>query len=424
MARFEEIGTWARWMLLAVVLAAAPLRAEFLEADNHGYEAPPVLKAPDVLPAEFLKSDTYTVGEEVESAGFFFNFHLDTPSGGYKPDSMNLLIERAHEIDVLSKRTDVDGSAEFAKAFGNKIGDTAKAAGKTVVTPVKTVKAVGNEVEQRSKDVFDFVRRKDRNQPKEPFLVGEEKRKLASKLTLDVYSTNPAVQDYLNSVARARTAGSKLVDVGVAVTTTVIPVAIPAQIAIAAVQYREKMTDKLERLSPTELYRYNDKILKDMDVPSKLREEFLEYGGLTPRQKTEIVADLKTLTELKDRKIFLDIAIDEHAGSGVWQIQSGDLLAKYNKMIETIQEINPAAGPAFAARSTKGTLIVFVPGDILYWNAESEKTFKNYSPSEPAPAPPAVAEVRECVVAGRITAAAKKQIESRGFLVRDNFLKE
>ena len=382
-----------------------------------GFETPAVLKASTILPVEIFKSENYAIDEDVETVDFYWHFHVDAPLGSYDVDTLDLLKTRARELDILSEARDVDGKYIFAKAVGNQIASTAKAAGKTIVTPLKTAKAVGSQVEQKTMEVLDFVRRKDRNLPKESFFFGEETRKLASKLNLDVYTTNPAVHELLDSIARPQTAGTALVNVSISVTTTIVPVALPVSLAITAVQYREKVTDTLEMLSPSELYRYNDKILKKLDISSKHRERFLESPEMTPRQKTEIVADLKTLGSVTDKKPYLETAAVQHAGHGVWQTQCADMLAKYNMNAETILELFPA-GIAMICRTEKGCAIVF-PADLIYWTEDVEKVVNNSAIPQPVVG---AVQTRDFICSGVLTPTVRHEIERRGFVVHENFL--
>ena len=426
---FNSAGQSARKCAGALLLAllftgvspAGSARAEEPKtAAPVSYELPPLTDTKDVVPAARLESKNFKISEDVSIADFYYRFHLDAGTfGTFDVDSLDLLLVRTFETEVLSNAPEIKGADEFGKAAKSDLSATAKAAAKTVVTPVKSAKAFASGVEDTSRAVFDFIRLKKRNQPKDSFFTGEEKRKQAVKLGLDAYSTNPAVQDYLEALAKSRAPGSNLVNVGVSVTTFVIPFSTPISLAISAGKYREKMADKLAALSPMELYRYNDKILKKMDVPSSERELFLEYAGLTPRQKTEMIADLVTLDALADKLAFLHACIEPHPVEGIWQMQCADMLAKYNKTVVQIQFIS-SSGPVLSATSTDGRQLILLPSDIVYWSAECAKIFDKSTPTAQANQPAA----REFIVSGRVTARAKEEIEKRGFTIRENFLSE
>ena len=412
--------------LLITLLSLATVSANFLRAAEKqkpvvdSFELTPLTDAADIVPPALRENANFKVSDDVSINDYFYHFHLTSNAfGEFDVDSLDLLQVRAYEINVLAGVPEIKGSAELGRAMKSDIKDTAKNAARTVITPVKSAKAVAAELEDDGRAVYDFIRLRKRNQPKDSLLFGEEKRSQAHSLGLDVYSTNPAVQDYLTQLAKARTPGTKLVDVSISVTTFVIPFGTPISLAISAGKYREKLSDKFDTLSPMELYRYNDKILKKMNVQSEQREQFLEYGSLTPRQKTEIVADLKTLEQLQDCVPFLDACREPHPSEGIWQLQSTDLFAKYNKTVEPIQSIS-GVGLATVGMTVSGKQVLFIPADIVYWTEAIAKLVDNRDPSAAA-APTAQ---REFVSTGHITDRAKKEIEARGFMVRDHFLNE
>ena len=409
----SRIACWVS--ILSLVLAVSSRAAESVV-----YELPPIVEATEVVPEAVRTSENYTVANDVSIADFYYQFKLQTTLfGEYDVTSLDLLKVRAYETNVLAGAPEIKGRASFGDAAKTDIKETAKATAKTVVTPVKSAKALGAGLEEQGRFVYDFIRFKSRNQPKDSLLTGEEKRRQAKALGIDVYSTNPAVQAHLERRAKARSPGSKLVDVGIGVTTFVMPFGMPVSLTISAGKFREKLADKFDSMSPLELYHYNDKILKKMGIQSAQREQFLEFEALSPRQKTEIIADLKTLDEMKDWQPFLDACRAAHPKEGLWQLQSSDMLAKFNK---TVEPLSSAYGSdvVVVATTVTGRQIIFVPGDIVFWSEPLAKAFEN-----PIKATGAVKHsAPQCIVAGRVTETAKKEIERRGFTVLDFFLRD
>lgn len=408
-------------LLLVGCSFANRLPAEEVKASAAAsFELPPVVEVSDVVPASLRDGKNFTLSNDVSVADCFYQFHVVSPNfGEFDIGSLDLLFVRAYEINVLAGVPEIKGSTEFGRAAKSDITETAKATAKTIVTPVKSAKALVASLEDDGRAAYDFIRLRKRNQPKDSLLTGEEKRRQAHSLGLDVYSTNPAVQDYLAHLAKARSPGSKLIDVSISVTTFVMPFGMPVSLAISAGKYREKLNDKFDTMSPMELYRYNDKILKKMDVKSEQREQFLEYAELSPRHKTEIVADLKTLEQLSDRATFLEACHEPHPSEGVWQLQCADMLAKYNKTVEPIQFAS-GAGIALTTATATGKRVIFLPADVVFWNEAVAKVFEVGSSTLGAN-PPAI---QECVTTGRVTDRAKKEIEAHGFTIRDHFLRE
>ena len=396
-------------------LKLTPVIAEPVELKKTGgFELPPPVDAGDVAPKEFTQSANFKLSENVEIADFYFRFHLVSERfGEFTASSLDMLKVRAHELDVLAA-ADENKENGFTKGAAGKFVDTGKAAKDTIVTPVKTIEAVGHGISGYGQDAFDFIRRKDRKQPKDSFFLGDDERKIAAELTLDFYSTNPQVREMLSRKAKLRAVGSKLVGVSMSVGASFF---FPVSIAVSTVRFRENMNDRIASSSAIELYRYNDGILKKMGVESFQREMFLQYAGMTPRQRTEALSDLKTLTQLSDKTAYLNTAVEAHPAEGVWQVQCADLLAKYNKSVEAVVDLQPL-GAALSVRSAGGKVVVVIPADLLYWSKDAAKIFESFLNKQET------AGVRECIVSGKVTENARKQIEALGFTVRENFLIE
>ena len=380
------------------------------------FEAPPQIKASAVVPAELMQDEAFAIDENVVASNFYFYFHATSTYGVYDVGSLNLLRIRAAEIDVLSKNREEPGKEEFARTVGTELTSSTKAAAKTVVTPVKTAKAVASGIKRDSQNAIDFLLRKNHNQPKDAFFIGDEKRRFACGLGLDVYSTNPAVQDFLTAHAKARAAGTTFVNVGFSIGSLVVPVLTPVHLAMTAGKYREEAEAKVDTLSALELYHYNDEVLSDLNVNDELRQRFLEYPEFTPRQKTEIIAALKTLSSMKDKRSFLTAALEFHPVEGVWPAECAAMLAKYDDAENTIVSVS-GGGPSLFAQTSGGKTVVVFPADILYWNYDAAKSFENFAQDGSK-----TDGSRVCLISGDITPRARIEIERRGFVVRDRYL--
>lgn len=405
---------WVRQLALLLLCGTLPFSSY---AGEPSYETPPVMKPSEVVPTDVTAVSNLKVDENIVASNYYFYFHITTSDfGNYDVGSVAMLRTRAREVAILAQNPDEGGTGDFADSVKTEVTSNAKGAVNSVISPVKTVKAVATGIKRDSVNAIDFLFRKNRNQPKDAFMIGEARRKLAAAYGLDVYSTNPAVQDFLNSHAKARTAGVTFVSASLSITTTVVPVLSPVGWAITAGKYREQANAKIDTLSALDLYHYNEDVLKDMKVDEDLRQRFLEYPDFTPRQKTEIVAALRTLEKLEDKSAFVAAALTFHPVEGIWPVEGAALLAKFDNKEEPIKSVQ-ASGPALAAKTVGGKDVVVFPADILYWNYDAAKVFESFPAADAGTAPS-----RICVVSGQITPRAKSEIERRGFAVRANYL--
>ena len=387
--------------------------------NNPDREAPPVLNAHETLPEEFLKNENCTISETVNTDGFFQHYHVESSFGAYDLDSLALLKIRVHEIDVLAKTTGLKGQNEFVISVGEQLKDTGKAAVRTVINPVKTAKAVASGIQSTAQDALDFIKRKKQKESLASRITGQQKRKLAMKFDLDAYSTNPKVQEFLDHLANARTAGSTLVNVTIDASTFLIPVA-GIGIAFSAIQSRASVSEAINSLSPTELYRYNDKKLKKMGMHASIRDQFLMFPVLTPRQKTVFTDELEGLDKVSNRTVIVDsILAEQHPQGDVWQEQSMAMLSQYNKKVEELVSAQ-RCGPAISARTLSGKMLLVLPVDLLYFDVDAATIFGFFDTLLDV----AAGTPRECVLSGSTTARAKSELAARGFTIREHFLEE
>ena len=406
-------------VVLCIPLCSSMVRAEGVTAEpaekpqEIDYEAPPVVDVKAMVAPEMLKDANYTLSDEAEFNGFFCRFHLHSDRvGNWDPSSMDQLNIRTHEMDILATYSDGPKENGFGKGAVDKFKDTGKAIKDTVVTPVATFKAIGTGVSDTTMNVIDFIRRKDRHQPKDALLLGEQKRKLAAQWGVDVYTSNIAMQDLLIQKCRSRFAGNALISVSLSVGTSFLT---PVSLALSAVQYRENVNAQLNTLSAKELYWYNDRILKKMDVSSSDREAFLISEDLSPRQKTEIIADMVTLAQVSDKPGFLKMLIEKRPGDGVWQVQAVDMLAKFYNAKDPLYKFQ-SRGMALCSRTTGGKNIVAIPSDILFWSKDVAQVFADVEKAQPGPG--------VCLVTGQMTPRARQELEKMGYTVREHFLVE
>ena len=375
------------------------------------FEQPPVVDVRALVAPEMLKSSNYALADKAEFNDYYCRFHLNSERfGAWDPSSLDQLKVRAHEMDVLVAVSDAPGGNGFGKGAVDKFKDTGHAIKDTVITPVKTFQAIGKGVSETTMNAFDFVRRKDRHQPKDAIFIGEQKRKLAAQWGVDAYTTNPAMQELLNHKARMREVGSALISVSMSIGASVLT---PASIALTGVEFRENVEAKIEAYSAIHLYWYNDRILKKMDVESSDRQDFLTNEFLTPRQKTEIVADLLPLSHLSDKSGSLKLLSEKHPGEGVWQVQAADMLAKFNSTTKPIKTVK-ACGVALVARTIEEMNVVVFPCDILYWSKDVAQAIKDAMKETPGPG--------ICLLTGQITPLARQEMERLGYTVHEHFL--
>ena len=257
-------------------------------AEQAPYEVPQILQAKDVVPEELLKSDLYTIENEVATYGYTNTYQINSKFGKFTAHGNEMLVQRIQEIRAIQELENIKKSKKFGE--GVKAGAKAPFSFmKNLVThPVDTVSGVPKGLWRYGSRVGEMVTG-DKSEyedgvGKELILFSAQKRKLAYDLNVDVYSSNKILQEYLNSVSWASYSG------GMAVTAALTPLG-----AVRFTKTAHNVNNLIRDNAPEDLRKINRKVLKKLDVPKNVIEEFLDNNWLSPRHETAIVHSLENL---------------------------------------------------------------------------------------------------------------------------------
>ncbi|MHC4128921.1 MAG: hypothetical protein ACYSWT_16700 [Planctomycetota bacterium] len=388
-----------------------PLAALLLSAAATDYETPPVLEASKILPTELLKSDVHTVRERVLTAESTYHFTMESRFGLYAVESRAMLEVRVHEVKTLARVVDMNQKDEFFAALGERLEQTANAPVKLLEDPVGTLEEIGEGIGKQLEKIGSLFEKREKSKHEDPavreLLVGQEKRELAAELNLDVYSTNPKVQEFLDEIAGARAGGTLTVDAAA--------LAIPGGvgIAIGAAKFSGQVEELLRDKSPSELHAHNEEKLTAMGFDGDLVGRFLDHGHLSPRHKTVLVAGLEAMEGVAGREVLLEAALDtDREAAALFHERRAVLLAQYHDRAEALQEIELRYGFPVATTRQEGNLLLLLPVDIVYWSQETATALRSLAPGG-APG--------HFVVTGCLTARAREETTSLGFVVQEGY---
>lgn len=396
------------------------------EKGNGGLESPPLYQAQDILPAALLESPYHQVQPKVPSEGYFYHFTMDSDFGTYELESLALLKKRVNEIITISQAIASQkdkGDSEFFNALGDTLKGTATTLVGAVTNPIGTVEKIGKGIGGTFKSIATGIKNIDRPSSKyeDPgitnFAIGKEKRQLAADLGLDVYSSNPVVQQFLNKVAEGRAAG-KLVG-GLALSA--VPGA--AGIVVSAGSLTASMQSALRDKGPNDLYEYNTNKLKDMGIDRKLIKRFMNNTSLSPRTQTVITGYLEEMEGVEDRGEFIDSLTDINGEEGaLFYEQTAELLADYLRnagrpaRLLALSSLPVALipGKSPGKYSPNKRLVAIIPIDVAYAGGEAITILDGLSTM----ARETGASTVELIIPGKVTRKAKAQLNKRGFVLR------
>jgi hypothetical protein len=405
-----------RWTILAAALLAAAAAPE----------APPSLRASQLLPPALLSGPHFKVADAVKTDGYMTAFSLQTDFGPLAAPSREMLEVRVAEVPAMAKLDDMGKTEVFAKSFASAGAKKAKAVANVATNPVETAKAVpqgvgrffkraGGKAKDAAGDAKDAVASDDASAgksgedksakdgaeqaAKDVSGVSKVRRQWAQKLGVDPYTSNAFLAKKLDDVAWAAYAGG--------FTMNLASAAVPVGTVV-------RVNDLAWQLPPADLAKRNDEKLKAMGVADATRKAFLDNKSFTPSLQTEMVAALEELGAAAGRGDAVALAAREADSEEDARFfrRNALLLARYHKEVEPVATVQ-ARQRLFIGRTKSGAIAFPAAVDYLTWTAEADAVS-----AEPA----LKAAKRAIWLSGRASDAAKKELTARGWTVRENAL--
>ena len=244
------------------------------------------VKARDVLPPDFFRSVHYEIAEDVTQSRFYYHFNVTSDFGRYAIASLPMLRVRLHEILTLAEvaPTSHKSSASLDRSPPGRRGVGGDSVAGILADPLGTAETLlGNLAYNLEETLAEPEREKPTTRPAvdngfslEP---GPHKRSAAAQLDVDVYSSNPAIQTLLDTLARARSAGKMR---GPIAPTRVLPV---GPVAFGSGVLDERLRSILKNKSAAEIHADIDERLAAAGVSAAERAVFLANRSYTPRTR-------------------------------------------------------------------------------------------------------------------------------------------
>lgn len=411
----------------ALAPAAALLLAGGAEAQlvSPSYEPAPLVQASDVLAEQVLRSPAHRVDERVEIESNFLRFHLESAYGSYRPGSVALLKERVHEVRTLAEAISQyqQVNRELAESLRGRLYVGGDATADIPDSPVDTASQLAGQFTGHAVDTlraFDGLEaggaRTEGGRSTPPgagSIFMAHKRSIANLYGLDVYSTNPRVQEFLSTVARQRSAGR--FTAGAATLT----VGRRDRRPVASGSLDQRLASRIKDNDVMELYALVEDQLGNMGVPAGLRARFLAHPRLSPRHKAAIAAHLAYLQGVGNRSLLVESALAAQSERDALSYEElARMLALYHDSLEKLSRLESGGAQLPHAVTRSKALVVGLPVDVIYWSREAQTIFDAFAER---------ADVqgytrREVMLSGIFTETAKRQLRARVFDHRERFL--
>ena len=352
---------------LIACFAIAVLIPFTLQAAEKKFEAPPKLRASDILPEKLLKSPNYQVDEQVINDGFLNHYHVTSPFGDFDVISNAAMHKLAREIDTIAEMAKVKTSDVYIKAVGDSASNTLAGIKSLFTDPEKSVKGAATGISSLFSRTKESVLKSDPSETedskaKQAIGFSKAKREVAFKYKVDVYSTNKVLQEHLDSLAWADYLG------GLSLAAVTAPIGGAAGLVLTSSGAVRLLNEVIATTPPAELRLQNRNKLLDMSINSDLIHLFINNPHFSPRQQTYLVAALEKMTKAKNREFSLQVAlqVEDHNVATTVTLMTA-MFAAYSVKITPIERFYPVARFMYGL-DENGKTVLQIPVDYITWN--------------------------------------------------------
>ncbi len=422
-------------LLLAILLTPA------YAAD---YEKSIARAAETVFSGTPLKGKHYTFESKVPTDGFLTRAVIKSEFGEFVALGPGMLEIRLHEIDALVKLQTFEASEEFqrgAKESANEKWDSLKqiydkpketAAGisegvsrffKRAYRSSKTgVQTVNDVYQGRTPGSTDGAGAKLPGKAQSQVLpdgeskyvtaakasgstainilgFDESRRKLAKRLAVDPYTTNPVLDEKLDEVTWSIFAG----DFGIDLATSLIPGSI-------VVTTSSMVTNWVWDTSPGDLRVKIEQTLLGIDISQEEVDRLLRHRSYPLSYQAALTAALEVLGKVDGHEDIMPLVLSVTTiDQARFVVNSMRMLQQYHKTVHPLKSID-VQGTVFATNA-KGSIVIAAPVDYVSWSEVVDRFSGNKKFSS---------KKHELHIAGTVSEITRKHLKEREWTIHEN----
>ena len=408
------------------------------------YESPPSMPFDKVFPDVAIKGDNYSVAPSVPTDGFLTRAVIDSEFGEFVALGPGMLEIRLHEIDALVKLQTFEASDEFQRgakesaqeklsglkqvyekpkeaAAGISAGVSRffKRSYRATKTGVQTINDVvhdrtpgsiegagaklpGNQQSQALPDSESKYKKAAKASGSTAVNIlgfDDSRRKLAKRLSVDPYTTNPVLDEKLDEVTWSIFAG----DFGIDVATSLIPGSI-------VVTTSSLVTNWVWDTPPGDLRVKIEQTLLGIGVSQEDVDRLLRHRAYPLSYQAALTAAMEAMGEVNGHENTMPLALSvQTVDQARFVVNTMRMLQRYHETVQPLREID-VQGTIFAI-TDKDTMVIAAPVDYVSWSEMLDRFSANDRFSS---------KPRELYIAGTMTTMASEQLSKRGWIVHQN----
>ena len=407
---------------VATIVFLTPLCANFATAVSllpqssatSAYETPSTLDARAILPPDVRKGPHHTVLDEVLPFRHTHRYRITSPHGQFEAYGGEMLKIRIQEIQAIATMDEeVNHIESVAAGATHAILSPFKFMLDLVHEPKETLLALPRGMWHMATRIGEMAvgERGSLEDPENVELLGfsSVKRQVANHFGVDVYSSNPVLQEKLNSLSWAGYAGDA------AIRFATLPIGGPAGAVLTGTSFSTTVGELLRDHTPEELRHLNRDKLEIMRLDDSLIEAFLQHPWYSPRHETVLVQALFEMNIVKNRKTFVKVATSARFEEEALFFQRiAEMLLSYHQNVKPLEEFVAIDDRLLMGLTRDHTLIGMLPVEFLPWRADLAKSadaVANWTYTQNI-------ENVELWISGKPTPRAHRELLARGITVR------
>jgi hypothetical protein len=384
------------------------------------YEAQPVLKAQNLVPAALLSGPHFRVDEQVPTSDYLARFTIRSDFGVIEAHGREMLATRVAEIAALAQLAGMSKTDEFLKAAGNAAARPVKAGVNIVLHPVETAAGtpaavgrlfdrIGLGAERVVEAATDAGKTSEQRAAAVSQRVGgitadvlgyeQERRRLARQLGVDPYTTNAVLARHLDDMAWVMFSGR----LGVNTLTAVV---VPFSMALTMTS---ATNDLVWDTPPADLIERSKQSLLAMGTGEAQVQALVRNPWFSLTVLTSLVTGLERLDGVRGRDAVVGFAATARSENQARIIAGAVQMLARQHATEPLVELS-APGPLMG-RTRRGVSVAAAPLDYVAWT-ERVATF--------ARRPELKNASLTLWISGAFSPWAKRELAAAGCTVREN----
>jgi hypothetical protein len=409
-----------------------------------GYETPPSVAFDTVFPGIAAKGENYTIEPAVPTDGFLTRAVIKSEFGDFAALGPGMLEIRLHEIEALAKLQTFEASEEFQRGAKESAQDKMSglkqvyekpkeaAAGisdgvsrffKRSYRATKTgVQTVNDVIHDRTPGSIEGAGAKLPGSQKSQALPDSEskykkaakasgstavnilgfddsRRKLAKRLGVDPYTTNPVLDEKLDEVTWSIFAG----DFGIDLATSLIPGSI-------VITTSGLVTNWVWDTPPGDLRVKIEQALLHLGISQENIDRLLRHRAYPLSYQAAFTSALQAMDKVDGHEKIIPLALSvQTVDQARFVVNTLRMLQRYHETVQKLKEID-VLGTVFAT-NTKDTIVITAPVDYVSWSEMLDRfSGRDRFTSQP----------HELHIAGTMSAMASEQLSKRGWIIHQN----